>query len=62
MVLSLLYNHTMWQSDSFTTICITNVLPIFSFEIMGERSVDMRLRISGGVFLSEGGAPENNLD
>jgi hypothetical protein len=62
MVLSLLYNHTMWQSDSLSPTCITNVLLIISFEIMGEQSIDLRLRLNGGFFLSEGGAPENNLD
>ncbi len=56
-----MYNRTMRQSDSISAPCITSTLLIFSFEIMGERPVDLRLRECGGVFLSEGGAANNNL-
>jgi hypothetical protein len=51
----------MRQSDNISAPCITCTDLIFSFEIMGEQSVDLRLRHSGGVFLSEGGAANNNL-
>ena len=60
-VLLLSYNPTMRQGDFGSANCITNALLIFSFEIMGERLFDLRLRRSGGVFLTKGGATENYL-